>query len=274
MAKLKNLKGKQFGYWTVIERASDHITPSGNKFVRWLCECKCGEIESVWASNLSRGASTKCKKCVYIIEDLTDKKFGRLTIVERKDIVNKKTGKKAIAWICRCDCGNESWVRSAALTAKKPIVSCGCRQKEVIKERTKEDRISHLISIIYKDYKVNARKRNLSFDLTIKEFKELIGKPCRYCGEIHSNEKKDIAWKTKESYAISDTALKYNGIDRLDSSLGYKSFNCVPCCSVCNKMKSDYPFEVFLNHIKKIIDKWEGVLDNVIAECSIHGSQA
>lgn len=254
MAALKNLTGKQFGDWTVIRRDSDYITSSGNKFVRWLCKCKCGTIESVWASNLNRGSSTKCKKCVYAIEDLTGKKFGRLTIIERKDKVNKKTGKKTVAWICKCDCGNESWVRSGALTSKKPIISCGCRQKEIIEERTQKDRISYLISIVYKDYKANAKKRGFSFDLTIEEFKELIKQPCYYCGEINSNEKKDMVWKNKESYTVSDTVLKYNGVDRVDNTLGYKLFNCVPCCSICNKMKNNYSLEIFLNHIRKIIN--------------------
>lgn len=29
----------------------------------------------------------------------------------------------------------------------------------------------------------------------------------------------------------------YNGVDRLDSSMGYTPDNCVPCCWECNNMK-------------------------------------
>lgn len=44
------------------------------------------------------------------------------------------------------------------------------------------------------------------------------------------------------------------GIDRLDSTIGYKDANCVPACSVCNRMKSDLNPEEFLAQIKKIND--------------------
>ena len=43
-----------------------------------------------------------------------------------------------------------------------------------------------------------------------------------------------------------------NGIDRLDSSKGYTINNCVPCCSKCNLMKSNFKKEDFLQHISKI----------------------
>lgn len=254
MGKLKDLTGKQFGDWHVIERDSDYITESGNKFVIWKCKCKCGNIESVWASNLIRGASTKCKDCVYQVEDLTGKRFGRLTVIERKDKVNNKTGKNSIAWICKCDCGNESWVRGGALKSKNPITSCGCRQKEGLKARIKKDRISYLKSNVYKDYKNNARKRNLSFDLTLEEFNEIINKPCYYCGASNSNQKKDMIWKENKVYAVSDSILEYNGIDRVDSTLGYSLQNCVPCCCICNKMKNNYPLDIFVSHINKISD--------------------
>ena len=253
MPKLKDLTGEQFGDWTVIERADDYITDSGKKFVRWFCRCKCGTLEKVWSSNLVRGASTRCKNCVYAVEDLSGKKFNRLTVIKRKDKTDKN-GKRIIAWICKCDCGNESWVRGGALKGKNPILSCGCKNEEVLKEKTKKDRISHLISIALKVYKSNAKKRDIAFDLTIEEFRELIEQPCNYCGEAYSNEMTDTVWRGKKSYEISNTILKYNGIDRVDNELGYNNKNCVPCCSTCNKMKSNYTFDNFIEHVEKIVN--------------------
>lgn len=41
-------------------------------------------------------------------------------------------------------------------------------------------------------------------------------------------------------------------IDRIDSSKGYEPSNIVPCCTMCNRMKSDFTSEEFLNHIQQI----------------------
>jgi len=45
---------------------------------------------------------------------------------------------------------------------------------------------------------------------------------------------------------------EYNGIDRINNERGYLKENCVAACFKCNKMKSDYTQEEFLDHIKKI----------------------
>lgn len=58
------------------------------------------------------------------VRDLTGKKFGRLTVVERA----KRDSPKAY-WMCKCDCGNEHVVCGTNLTRGK-VVSCGCYAKE------------------------------------------------------------------------------------------------------------------------------------------------
>ncbi len=52
--------------------------------------------------------------------DLTDKKFGKLTVIKRDE-----SFKKVVRWLCKCDCGNTKIVRGYCLkdgTTK----SCGC----------------------------------------------------------------------------------------------------------------------------------------------------
>lgn len=39
---------------------------------------------------------------------------------------------------------------------------------------------------------------------------------------------------------------KYNGLDRFDNNFGYSFDNCLPCCVMCNWMKSNHTFEEFL----------------------------
>ena len=61
--------------------------------------------------------------------DLTGKRFGRLTVIERAD----NSDKGRVRWKCRCDCGNNSVVRSSDLLSGA-TKSCGCLTKERIIE--------------------------------------------------------------------------------------------------------------------------------------------
>lgn len=86
----------------------------------------------------------------------------------------------------------------------------------------------------YNIYKKNAKKREIEFDLSKEDFYNITALPCHYCGNNES----------------------YNGIDRINSSLGYQPSNCVPCCEVCNKMKLDYSTDFWINHMKKILQHY------------------
>ena len=62
-------------------------------------------------------------------EDLTGKKFGRLTVLEYYGNDKYRRAK----WVCKCDCGNIKIVRAEYLK-NGGIVSCGCYRKERIAE--------------------------------------------------------------------------------------------------------------------------------------------
>lgn len=65
--------------------------------------------------------------------DLTGKKFGRLTVIKRVEDAVTENGNKFTRWFCGCDCGNEIVVYGSALTRKKrPTLSCGCLQKDKV----------------------------------------------------------------------------------------------------------------------------------------------
>ena len=61
-----------------------------------------------------------------MIEDLTGRKFGRLTVIRAKE---RKKGDKAY-WVCECACGNEIVVNDYKLK-KGHTKSCGCLRKNV-----------------------------------------------------------------------------------------------------------------------------------------------
>lgn len=43
MSKFIDLTGQKFGKLTVIKRVEDHVCPSGQHIVQWLCECDCDD---------------------------------------------------------------------------------------------------------------------------------------------------------------------------------------------------------------------------------------
>ena len=56
----KNLIGKKYGRWTVIDKAPDQITPKGYHNVMWKCRCECGTIKIVRGKSLVHGISKSC----------------------------------------------------------------------------------------------------------------------------------------------------------------------------------------------------------------------
>lgn len=61
MAKLNDIKGKQFGNWLVLYRNGS----TKNKASIWRCRCLlCGSEKDVVGQSLTNGSSTKCRSCV------------------------------------------------------------------------------------------------------------------------------------------------------------------------------------------------------------------
>jgi hypothetical protein len=58
-------------------------------------------------------------------EDLTGKRFGKLTVIKQAESRYRKCH-----WLCKCDCGNETVVSTTGLKSNH-TQSCGCYQDEV-----------------------------------------------------------------------------------------------------------------------------------------------
>ena len=145
-------------------------------------------------------------------------------------------------WNVICECGTEKKISTAGLTSGKTI-SCGCYKAEGLNK--KEEGVSSF-NHKYRGYlaRAKAHKKNIEFALTKEEFKEIVKQPCHYCGT--ENSSRTMAKPTANGAFVS------NGIDRIDSSLGYIKGNCLPCCTICNVMKNDLSYQDFLSHIRKI----------------------
>lgn len=67
-------------------------------------------------------------------EDLTGKKFGRLTVIRRatEEEWPRGSGRHA-KWLCQCECGKQTFVQSSDLK-NGTTVSCGCKNRETAKK--------------------------------------------------------------------------------------------------------------------------------------------
>lgn len=64
MGKFKDLTGQRFGR-LVVKQAEDHIYPSGNRRIQWLCRCDCDGKEVVVKSNLLLNGHTQSCGCLH-----------------------------------------------------------------------------------------------------------------------------------------------------------------------------------------------------------------
>jgi hypothetical protein len=85
--------------------------------------------------------------------------------------------------------------------------------------------------VTYKKHSADAR--SLAFELSEDEYYKLRLSPCYLCGHMASQDAQ-------------------NGIDRIDSSVGYVAGNCAPCCVYCNRMKNAYSLLEFLEKCGRI----------------------
>lgn len=111
-----DLTGQKFNKLLVLER--DMSKPKGKGHsAYWVCQCDCGNIKSVRTDKLRKGEIKSCGclskevRTQLFLDDLTGKRFGYLTVLERD--TTKPMGKGHFAyWKCISDFGEYYSVRS------------------------------------------------------------------------------------------------------------------------------------------------------------------
>jgi hypothetical protein len=109
---------------------------------------------------------------------------------------------------------------------------------------------------VMKRIKSDAARANREFLLTLQDIKDLIHEPCHYCGIIDMNTM-TVKSRTSGQFIVKD--YKYNGIDRVDNSVGYVRSNCVPSCAICNRAKNSLPYDTFIYWIENLIRFRNGI---------------
>lgn len=166
------------------------------------------------------------------------KKFNRLFV---ESMCNERKPNGEIVWNCVCDCGNLTQVVTSKLT-RNHTTSCGCRQQEVI-DNNRLPEGEGATRALFRSYQDGAVRDDRKFELTLGEFKQLVFSSCYYCGSEPSRSTRRLN---------NNGQIKYNGIDRVNNSLGYVLGNCVPCCTTCNLAKRDMEQSQFTSWINKV----------------------
>jgi len=178
-------------------------------------------------------------------------RYGRLFVTAYAGI----TPKGQHMWHCKCDCGKDKIVSSNNLSSGKSN-SCGCLLTEfLLALDTKFERCNDRELSILKVQYNHIKRRHLKFRGILFSLDAFIYKaraPCYYCGLEYSKELSDRLGESKKQRKLSTTILKINGIDRLDSSIGYTENNTVSCCKYCNTAKHLMTEVQFLNWINRV----------------------
>jgi hypothetical protein len=104
------------------------------------------------------------------------------------------------------------------------------RDPEKMEEANRKRRES--LEAHYKIYQRSARLKKLKFEFSEEEFKELVVKPCYYCGIVDEKG--------------------FDCIDRMNQQVGYIHSNSVSCCAMCNWLKGSLDSATFIKRTRHI----------------------
>lgn len=245
-----DLKGLRFGR-LIVERYAGHGNCKENK---WECLCDCGKKTIVSTACLRRGNTQSCGcfarerfRRKYARVDLTGQVFGLLRVLREAD-----PHKPYRYWWCLCECGKEVEIKQANLRAGR-TTDCGCKRvyryyPRVPREEENLGSESMGFSNYWSTFSNLAHRRGLELSLSRKAVYDFTQMPCHYCGAVPSNR---VRYKKNKWFV-------YNGLDRIDNSIGYEIGNVVPCCWKCNVAKGAGTVDEFREWVKRISAHWLG----------------
>lgn len=142
-------------------------------------------------------------------QDLTGKKFGRLTVIRREG----SSKKKYATWLCKCECGVELVVESYSLTSGN-TKSCGCYQKD----KAREANTTH--GLVYtKLYTVWFNMKSRCLNPKLSSYRYYGGRGITVCDEW-------LKFENFNDWAINNGYRDDLTIDRINVNGNYEPSNC------------------------------------------------
>jgi len=176
----------------------------------WLFRCDCGKEKIIGKAKVTGGTTKSCG-CLLKEEDITDKKFNKLTAI-RTDKINYKN----IYWLFKCECGNEKVINKARVI-NSITKSCGCLLRKSSAQRSKKLFTKHGMAgsktfIVWSNIRVRCyNKKSINY-------KNYGGRGIKVCDR----------WLDSFENFIEDMGLRppNRSIDRIDNNKGYYKENC------------------------------------------------
>lgn len=204
--KREDLTGQRFGRLLVLYY--DHTDDHGETF--WKCKCDFGNLTTVRRQCLRSGSTISCGCSKHEPEDITGKRFGRLTAIEFAG----RDGEGKTKWLCRCDCGNEVVVDAWNLKSGH-TKSCGCLIAENFSSANKTHGLSK--EKIYPVWKSMRARCNNPNSFAYKYYGE---RGISVCDEWNNDFQTFYDWAIDNGY---DPSLS---IDRINNDGDYSPDNC------------------------------------------------
>jgi hypothetical protein len=149
--------------------------------------------------------------------DLTGRKFGRLTVIQRVGTKNKSP-----LWKCECDCGNflETNTRSLKTGNTK---SCGCIHSEQLVKRNHESRTHG--DVDSRLYAIWHGMKQRCYDTNRKDYNNYGGRGITICNEWKDNYSHFQQWALNNGYDYEAEYMKCT-LDRINVNGPYAPWNC------------------------------------------------
>jgi hypothetical protein len=146
-----------------------------------------------------------------VFKDLSGQRFGRLIAICRTPESGRNKG---VLWLCKCDCGNEIYVRSTMLNSRHTR-SCGCYAKECVKTNSRTHGLCN--TRLFRIWCLMRRRCNRPGNSNYRYYG---GRGVRVCNEWNEGFLPFYNWAISNGYEDSLS------IDRIDNDGNYEPSNC------------------------------------------------
>ena len=177
-----------------------------------------------------------------LVNDLTGKRFGRLTVIGVED-----NGKRQTYYACQCDCGNVKVIRADALVGGC-TVSCGCKKKE-------QDRVNLTANHSHKMsgtriYTIWQGIKQRCLNPADTRYERYGGRGISICKEWENSFQAFYDWAISNGYSDDLT------IDRIDNDGNYEPSNCKWSTNKeqCNNRSSN--INIKIGNTTKTLTEW------------------
>ena len=186
-----------------------------------------------------------------LVNDLTGKRFGRLTVIGVED-----NGKRQTYYACQCDCGNVKVIRADALVSGC-TVSCGCKKRE-------QDRLNLTANHSHKMsgtrlYNIWSGLKGRCNNPNDPRYDRYGGRGISVCDEWNTSFQSFYDWAINNGYSEELT------IDRIDNDGNYEPSNCRWSTNKeqCNNRATN--INIKIGNATKTLTEWCEIFDVDVA---------